>query len=90
MSCVSVLEINYFVSRYRFLFFISWGRIFFFSILLCIIYSRGVTVHKYDGSVRTSVLTSLFGMISVQQGEKTKHKIAFLLNSGLLNKLLSL
>ncbi len=32
--------------------------------------SRGVTVHKYDGSVRTSVLTSQFGMISVQQGEK--------------------
>ncbi len=89
MSCVSVLEMNYFVSRYRFLFFISWGRIFFF-ILFYIIYSRGVTVHKYDGSVRTSVLTSLFGMISVQQGEKTKHKIAFLLNSGLLNKLLSL
>ncbi len=27
-------------------------------------------VHKYDGSVRTSVLTSRFGMISVQQGEK--------------------
>ncbi len=26
-------------------------------------------VHKYDGSVRTSVLTSRFGMISVQQGE---------------------
>ncbi len=33
-------------------------------------YTRGVTVHKYDGSVRTSVLTSRFGMISVQQGEK--------------------
>ncbi len=30
----------------------------------------GVTVHKYDCSVRTSVLTSWFGMISVQQGEK--------------------
>ncbi len=31
--------------------------------------SRGVTVHKYDGSVHTSVLTSRFGMISVQRGE---------------------
>ncbi len=44
--------------------------------------------HKHDGSVRTPVSTSLFDMISVQQGEKTKRKIAFLLNSGLLNKLL--
>ncbi len=38
------------------------------NILLLV--SRGVTVHKYDGSVRTSVLTSQFGIISVQQGEK--------------------
>lgn len=35
---------------------------------------RGVTVR--DGSVCTSVLTSLFVMVSVQQAEKTKHKIA--------------
>ncbi len=35
-------------------------------------FTRGVTVHKYDGSVHTSVLTSRFGMISVQQGGKTK------------------
>ncbi len=49
---------------------------------------RSVMRHKHDGSVRTPVLTSPFGMISVQQGEKTKRKIAFLLNSGLLNKLL--
>ncbi len=42
---------------------------------------KGVTVHKYDGSVHTSVLTSRFGMISV-----FKKKI----NSGLLNKLLFL
>ncbi len=27
-------------------------------------------MHRYDSSVRTSVLTSRFGMISVQQGEK--------------------
>ncbi len=35
------------------------------------IYIRGVTVHKYDGSVHTSVLTSWFAMISVQQGGGT-------------------
>ncbi len=34
------------------------------------VFLRGVTVYKYDGSVRTSVLTSRFGMISVQQGDK--------------------
>ncbi len=34
------------------------------------IYIRSVTVHKHDGSVRTSVLTSRFGMVSVQQEEK--------------------
>ncbi len=33
------------------------------------IYIRGITVHKYDGSLHTSVLTSRFGMISVQQWE---------------------
>ncbi len=38
------------------------------------IYIRGVTVHTYDGSVCTSVLTSQFGMISVQQGEKLNFK----------------
>ncbi len=31
---------------------------------------RGVTVHIYDGSVHTSVLTSWIGMIMAQQGEK--------------------
>ncbi len=49
--------------------------------------NRGVTVHKYDGSVRTLVLTSRFGMISVQQGEKLNF---FFFYSGLLNKLLFL
>ncbi len=34
------------------------------------IYIRGVTVHKHHGSVRTSVLTSRFGTVSVQQEEK--------------------
>ncbi len=55
--------------------------------------SRGVTIQKHDGSVCTLVLTSRFSMVSVQHGEKkTKNKIAFffLLNSGLLNKLLFL
>ncbi len=33
-------------------------------------------VHKHDGSVCTLVLTSRFGMVLVQQGEKPKHKIA--------------
>ncbi len=31
---------------------------------------RGVTVHKHDGSGHTSVLTSQFGTVSVQQEEK--------------------
>ncbi len=30
--------------------------------------TRGVTVHKYDGSVHTSILTSQFGEILVQWG----------------------
>ncbi len=47
--------------------------------------TRGVTVHKCEGSVRTSVLTSWFGMLSVQQGEKLNVKkkliyIYFLIN----------
>ncbi len=46
-------------------------------------------LHKYDGSVRTSVLTSQFGLILVQQGKKTKLFMIFI-NSGLLNKLLFL
>ncbi len=39
------------------------------------IYIRGVMVHKHGGSVCTSVLTSRFGMFSVQQEvkKKTKH-----------------
>ncbi len=41
------------------------------------IYIRGVTVHKYDGSVRTLILTSWFGMISVQQGEKLNFSFFF-------------
>ncbi len=36
-------------------------------------YIRGVIVHKHDGSVRTSVLTSLFGIVSVQQVEKLNY-----------------
>ncbi len=31
--------------------------------------TRGVTVHKHGGSVRTSVLTLQFGMVLVQQGK---------------------
>ncbi len=34
---------------------------------------RGVTVHKHDGSVRTLDLITQFGMVLVQQGEKTAH-----------------
>ncbi len=34
------------------------------------IYIRGLKVHKHEGSVRTLVLTSRFGMVSVQQEEK--------------------
>ncbi len=40
---------------------------------------RGVMVHKYDGSVPTSVLTLRFSMVSVQQEEKTKHKLLLFL-----------
>ncbi len=38
--------------------------------IIVYINTRGVTVHKYDSSVRTSALTSQFGMISVEQGDK--------------------
>ncbi len=51
---------------------------------------RGVTAHKHDGSVRTSVLMSRFSMVSVQQEVKILNIIIFffyLLNSVLLNKL---
>ncbi len=36
-------------------------------------YFRCVTVHKHDGSVRTLVLMSRFGMVSVQREDKSKH-----------------
>lgn len=32
------------------------------------VFTRGVTVHRHDGLVRTSVLKSRFGTGSVQQG----------------------
>ncbi len=48
--------------------FLSFLKVFFFLYIVNV-YSRGVMVHRYDGSVRTSVLTSRFDMISVQQGE---------------------
>lgn len=45
--------------------------------------TRGVTLHKHAVSLRTLVLTSRFGMISVQQEKKKRNIIFFYLNSGL-------
>ncbi len=39
----------------------------------------GVTVHKHDGLVRTSVLMSRFGMVLVQQEEKIINIYIFLI-----------
>ncbi len=41
-------------------------------------FGRGVPVHKHDGSVRTSVLTSWFGMVSVQQRKKITYNCFFI------------
>ncbi len=46
--------------------------------IILYINTRGVTVHKYDSSVCTSVLTSRFSMISVEQGDKYTFFMYFL------------
>ncbi len=52
---------------------ISLGRCVCVGVCVCVcMHTRGVTVHKHDGSVWTSVLTSQFCMVSAQQGENTK------------------